>query len=139
MFTSMFPILTTTDLDRSLHFYRDLLGATETYRFPDSGPPVYIALRIGESAIGIGQAAPPSSADAVTATADARRDLGRPFSLWVYADDCDQAVRRLADAGVRVLAQPEDQPWGERVARVSDPDGTEVIIGSAGGGPSANT
>ena len=79
MFTSMFPILTTTDLDRSLHFYRDLLGAEVTYRFPDSGPPVYVALRIGESR------------------------------------------------------------GGERVARVSDPYGTEVHIGSAAGGTSANT
>lgn len=100
MFTSMFPILATPDLQRSLHFYRDLLGATETYRFPDTGPPIFV---------------------------------------WVYADDCDEAVRRLADAGVRVLAMPQDQPWGERVARVSDPDGTEVHIGSASADPSAKT
>jgi lactoylglutathione lyase len=139
MFTSMFPILTTPDLERSLHFYRDLLGATETYRFPDSGPPVYVALQIGDNPIGIGQAAPPSSKDGMTDAAAAEPDRARPFSLWVYADDCDEAVRLLADAGVRVLAQPEDQPWGERVARVSDPDGTEVHIGSAAGGPSANT
>jgi uncharacterized glyoxalase superfamily protein PhnB len=25
--------------------------------------------------------------------------------------------------------EPADQPWGERVARVLDPDGNEVIIG----------
>jgi lactoylglutathione lyase len=38
-------------------------------------------------------------------------------------------VRRLAAAGVPVTEPPADQPWGERVARVLDPDGTEVIIG----------
>ena len=52
------------------------------------------------------------------------------MSLWVYADDCDAAVDRLRKAGVRVTAEPVDQPWGERVARVLDPDGNEIIIGA---------
>jgi lactoylglutathione lyase len=26
--------------------------------------------------------------------------------------------------------EPTDQPWGERMARVRDPDGNEVIVGS---------
>ena len=131
MFTSMFPILVTPDLPRSLHFYRDLLGASETYRFPDSGPPAYVALQIGESPIGIGQQPVPSPAGADEDAAAVPADGNRAFSLWVYTDDCDEAVRRLAGAGVRILAPPADQPWGERVARVSDPDGIEVHIGSA--------
>jgi len=28
-----------------------------------------------------------------------------------------------------VLSEPEDQPWGERVARVTDPDGNVMVIG----------
>jgi uncharacterized glyoxalase superfamily protein PhnB len=48
----------------------------------------------------------------------------------VYADDCDAAVDRLRAAGVSVLEPPEDQPWGERVAKVLDPDGNVVIIGA---------
>jgi lactoylglutathione lyase len=28
-----------------------------------------------------------------------------------------------------VTEEPADQPWGERVARVLDPDGNEVIVG----------
>ena len=55
--------------------------------------------------------------------------------MWVYADDCDAAVELLRAAGVRVIAEPEDQPWGERVARVQDPDGNEVIIGARAARP----
>ncbi len=51
------------------------------------------------------------------------------FSLWVYVDDCDAAVDRFRDAGVTVTEEPADQPWGERVARVLDPDGNLVILG----------
>jgi uncharacterized glyoxalase superfamily protein PhnB len=52
------------------------------------------------------------------------------MSLWVYVDDCDAAIHRLRGAGVDVVAEPADQPRGERVARVRDPDGSEVIVGA---------
>jgi lactoylglutathione lyase len=53
----------------------------------------------------------------------------RGCSLWVYTDDCDGLVARLRAAGTPIVAEPADQPWGERIARVLDPDGTTVIIG----------
>jgi uncharacterized glyoxalase superfamily protein PhnB len=49
-------------------------------------------------------------------------------------DECDALVDRLRAAGVRVTEEPADQPWGERVARVLDPDGNEVIVGQKLGG-----
>ena len=120
MFTQLFPILATRDMARALGFYRDLLDGTVTYEFPGpDGAPAYASLEIGGSTIGIG----------VDATvADAPRP--RPISIWLYATDCDAAVERLRAAGVTVTEEPTDQPWGERVARVLDPDGNEVIIGA---------
>ena len=75
-------------------------------------------MNIGDGHLGIGL-----SPDAATGSD------GRRFSLWVYADSCDEAIERLRAAGVPVTEEPADQPWGERVARVLDPDGNEVIIG----------
>lgn len=120
MFTELFPILAARDLTAALHFYRDLLGASVTYEFlaPD-GTPAYVGLRIGDSTMGIGVDA---------AAGDVPRP--RPIALWVYATSCNDAVERLRAAGVIVVAEPATQPWGERVARVLDPDGNEVIIGS---------
>jgi lactoylglutathione lyase len=119
VFRSLHPIIATNDLPRSLAFYRDLLGARVDYRFPDDGEPLYVGLVIGGSHIGIGfdpePLAPPD---------------GRRVTLWVYADDCDAAVERLRAGGVTVLGEPRDEPWGERVARVVDPDGNQVLIGS---------
>jgi lactoylglutathione lyase len=34
MITELFPILSTPDMERSLAFYRDLLGGVVTYEFP---------------------------------------------------------------------------------------------------------
>jgi lactoylglutathione lyase len=118
MFTTIFPIITTTDLQAALGFYRDLLGATVSYEFPGpDGEPGYVALELGTSHFGIGR--DPS----------ATTGPGGRFSLWVYADDCDAAVEHLRTAGVKIIEEPADQPWGERVARVLDPDGNVVIVG----------
>ena len=118
MFRELFPILATADIGRALGFYRDLLGGTVTYEFAGpGGSPAYVGLDIGGSHVGIGL--DPDAADG-----------GRAISLWVYTDDCDAAVERLRAAGVTITEEPADQPWGERVARVLDPEGTEVIIGA---------
>ena len=119
MISELFPILSTRDLERALGFYRDLLGGTVTYSFPgEDGTPVYGGVDLGSSHLGIGLQA----------------DVGdgpgpRAISLWVYADDCDALVGRIRATGGTVTEEPADQPWGERVARVLDPDGNEVIIG----------
>jgi lactoylglutathione lyase len=118
MFTSMFPIITTRDLGAVLGFYRDLLDAKVSYEFPGpDGEPGYVGLELGSSHLGVGR--DPDEA-------------GRPterFCLWVYADDCDAAVERLRGGGATIVEEPVDQPWGERVARVLDPDGNLVLVG----------
>ena len=115
MFQEMFPILSTPDLPRALTFYRDLLGGTVSYQFPPTGEPEYVGIDLGKSHLGIG--AEPD------APAGAQR-----FSLWIYSDDCDAAVTKLRAAGVPIIDEPVDQPWGERMATVTDPDGNKVII-----------
>jgi lactoylglutathione lyase len=38
------------------------------------------------------------------------------------------AVAQLRTAGHAVLYEPANQPWGERMAYVADPDGNPVMI-----------
>ncbi|MEU4623459.1 glyoxalase superfamily protein [Actinoplanes sp. NPDC023801] len=123
MFDEMFPILTSPDLGRALRFYRDLLGGTVDYQFPPEGEPVYVGLRLGRSHLGLGQQDEPSELtnDRVT--------------LWIYTDDCDAGLEQLRAGGAEVLEEPVDQPWGERMATVTDPDGNRVIIASRAATP----
>jgi lactoylglutathione lyase len=116
VFQEMFPILTTKDLARALGFYEHLLGGQVRYRFPDEGEPVYVSLVIGTTGLGIG--------------VEDRSTVNDRVTLWVYADDCDAAVAHLREAGVEVVQEPADQPWGERMAIVYDPDGNRVIVAS---------
>jgi uncharacterized glyoxalase superfamily protein PhnB len=55
------------------------------------------------------------------------------LSLRVYVDDCDAVVEGPRATATPVLEEPTEQPWGERVARVGDPDGNVVILGSKTG------
>jgi lactoylglutathione lyase len=53
------------------------------------------------------------------------------FERCAYAEDCDAAVAALRRAGVTIIDEPADQEWGERMARVADPDGNRIMILSA--------
>ncbi|WP_265523535.1 VOC family protein [Oerskovia flava] len=128
MFRSIFPILTTTDIGRALAFYRDLLRGRVEYSYPPDGPPAYAAVRIGHSTLGIAH----ESEHGTHASGHHVAPHGGPVTLWIYVDDCDHAVEQLAAAGVTIVAPAEDQPWGERMARVLDPDGNEILLGQEG-------
>ncbi len=113
MFTEAFPIVTVPNLPETVRFYRDLLGFRESYRFPADGDPQFVTLKLGGSELGL-------------ALGDAQPAAG--YALCVYAGDCDAAVRRLRDAGTPITEEPSDTPWGERMARVTDPAGNEIVV-----------
>ena len=111
-----FPILAVADLGEARRFYEQL-GFVVTYRFPDDGPPAFVAMDRNGSGLGLSAAG--------SAGAEA-------FSYWVYVENVDASVAELRSAGATVVAEPEDQPWGERVASVRDPAGNLVHLGSTG-------
>jgi lactoylglutathione lyase len=117
MIESLFPIVTTPDLERALGFYRDVLGGTVVYAFPPEGPPAFVSMDLGTSHLGFGH-------DPAVDLAAVQR-----IALWVYADDCDGVVEAVRGSGGTVLAEPADQPWGERMGIVTDPDGNRVMVG----------
>jgi lactoylglutathione lyase len=130
---TLFPMLSVEHLDRALEFYRDLLGGSETYRFPETGPPVFVVVQLGDSEVGLGQlgASPPL-----------HRQVQRPASghrieLCLYVEDVDATTDRLRKASTPVLLEPQDQPWGERVAYVADPDGNLLMLTRAPPEPAA--
>ena len=117
-------MLSVADLDRSVAFYGAVLGGTETYRFPIDGQPAFVVLRIGPSDIGLARigANPPLHGRPL------RPATGHRVELCVYVDDVDEAVDALRSIGAPVVLEPADQPWGERVAYVEDPDGNLVML-----------
>ena len=60
---------------------------------------------------------------------EAGERLGWGVALWLKADDPQALHDRLVDAGVRVVTEPFDGPFG-RTFVFADPDGYAVTIHS---------
>ncbi|MEU4427167.1 VOC family protein [Actinoplanes sp. NPDC024001] len=121
-------ILYVEDLKAALGFYRDMLGFAATYQFPPDGPPEFVALENGISLASVTDGQLGSHGQEV------RLRTGRPFELCIYTDDVDRSITDLRERGVTVLVEPADQPWGERMAYVADPEGNPVMICAAAEG-----
>lgn len=114
MSDTAFPIVSVRDLPAAQKFY-ERLGFVPTYRFPPDGDATFVTMGRGDASIGI----------AVTDDPDSNR-----FAYWVYVDDVDASFEELRSIGVEVVTEPKDEPWGERVASIRDPDGNLVHIGA---------
>lgn len=51
---------------------------------------------------------------------------GTPVSVFLYVEDVDAIVKKAEAAeGFEVKMEPQDMFWGDRMAKVTDPDGHE--------------
>ena len=124
MAARLFPMLSCSDLERSVGFYGALLGGVETYRFPADGPPAFVTLAFDDaSEIGLGAlAAEPAHGIAQ------RPASGHRIELCVYVDDVDRTYAAAHEAGFDLVVGPQDMAWGERTAWIADPDGNLVML-----------
>lgn len=125
MSRSVFPILYCRDLGSAILFYRDSLGMTERYRYPAEGEAEFVTLTWGESEVGLGTYDPIPGLEGRCLLYPGD---GRGFELCIYVDDVDALVARLAAQGVRIVVPPVDQPWGERLAYIQDPEGNTIML-----------
>ncbi|MGW3207352.1 VOC family protein [Streptomyces sp. NPDC001135] len=100
------------DTEAEVHFLKSAFGAVETpgSRMLDpDGDIGHVEVEIGESVLMLFDAKPgwPST----------------PAHLRVYVDDVRAAVEQAGAAGARVVTRPTLLAFGERVARVRDPQG----------------
>jgi lactoylglutathione lyase len=116
-----YSILFAADLERSIRFYRDVIGlpfkfSNESYaEFATEGAKFALFAR-GHLSELIGREVPSDPA---------------PWpqgEVAFFVDDPDAEHERLVEAGVEVLAPPTDRPWGERTLHLADPDGNVVEL-----------
>jgi DNA-binding transcriptional MerR regulator len=102
------------DLDVARRFYRDQLGLTELT--VDSRWVVY---DVGSAQL-IVEPVPEGEPEG-----DA---VGRFAGFSFAVTDVDAACAELAARGVKIVGQPEVQPWGGTLAHVADPDGNVITL-----------
>ena len=105
-------------------FYESL-GFERHFQLPEEGDPGYVGLRRGDSEMAVVSRDWPEQQYGVTV------GDGPRFEMFIYVDDAEATMARLADTGSAVLRPAEDMPWGERVGFLADPDGNPVAIATA--------
>lgn len=119
-----YVILYVADHQRTLHFYRDLLGLPVraehgTYVEFDTGSTI-LSFNTKESVTElIGLQMPESPLHSQT------------FELGLVVPDVAACIEKLRSAGVPVIKEPTVKPWGQTVAYVTDPDGHYIEICTA--------
>jgi lactoylglutathione lyase len=122
-FSSVMPNLYVADVERSAAFYRDQLGAVETFRLPATGSADHVELRIGDVTIAL------SHRDRVAEQGLPAPTPGHPLEVVVWCDSADEAVAELRAAGTPVLVEPHaGHVAGVRRAYVTDPDGNWIAL-----------
>jgi catechol 2,3-dioxygenase-like lactoylglutathione lyase family enzyme len=99
-------LLHPVDMERSLHFYRDLLGLAVYREFP--GGTVFF---LGGGFLEL--------------SGSAQEPAGEAIALWVQVRDLAAAHRELA---AHVVREPRQEPWGLHEMWITDPDGTRIVL-----------
>ncbi len=107
------------DMERAIHFYRDLLGLTVTYNDGHWAALDVGGVRVGLHATDAGTPVPAIPRDAGGAKAGA--------TLTLKSTAIDEDVGRLRALGVRFLGQIYRADWGAVVA-FEDPDGNVLKL-----------
>jgi predicted enzyme related to lactoylglutathione lyase len=120
---SVFPIINCRDLAPVRQFYERVFEGELTYSYPPGGDPVYQTLDVGDGRIAIGLGNDPAMYGEVPLPA-----TGHAVDLCLYVPTREAAVATAEPAGGAVITPPADTPWGERVAYLSDPQGTMLLV-----------
>lgn len=113
--------LYTDDVERSLQFYRDALGFTETFRIPKEGLPSHVELGLGHFKLGLG------TWEALRRDHGIVGGRGPPrIEIVLFTEDVDGAYEFVTARGAPSLSAPHDFGGYVHSARVADPDGNPI-------------
>jgi uncharacterized glyoxalase superfamily protein PhnB len=118
--------LTANDLQKSLAWYRDVLGFAVDRQHERDGKLVAVSLKAGDVRILLAQDDGAKGMD---------RTKGEGISLQFTTDqDIDALANRVREQGGTFATEPTTAPWGARMFRVQDPDGFRLTFSSGNPG-----
>jgi uncharacterized glyoxalase superfamily protein PhnB len=116
------PSFTVNDLQKSLAWYRDVLGFAVEERWEQEGKLMGVSLRAGSVTFMIAQDDWKKGRD---------RKKGQGFRLYcTTTQDVDALADGIKARGGKLEQEPRDQPWGSRDFALTDPDGFKITIGA---------
>jgi PhnB protein len=115
--TTAMPRMAFRDPAKAIEFYKQALGAKETFRFEVGGQIPAANIMIGDSAIAITGEWPEGNRFSAETLGNS------PIWMTVEVANVDQFVDHAVDRGMKLLREPKNQFYGHRDALLSDPFG----------------
>src|SRR5262245_49560042 len=113
------PYLTVRSSEEALAFYEKAFGFTVRMTMPGPDGRIGHAEMSWEDAVIMFGPECPQFENKAPATSK----VATPVTLYLYCADVDALFARATAAGAKVDMPPQDMFWGDRVCRVTDPDG----------------
>ena len=115
---AVIPMLVCANAAAEISFCEAAFGARElSRRAHEDGSVTHATLGIGELLIMV------HGETAHLASRAPQPDGSSPVVIYLYLEGVDGVVERAVAAGARVLTPLADQFWGDRMARIVDPQG----------------
>jgi uncharacterized glyoxalase superfamily protein PhnB len=119
--TDASPSFTVNDLEKSLAWYRNVVGFAIDEKWERDGKLMGVSLQAGDVTFMIGQ-------DDWQKGRDRRK--GEAFRIYCGTkQDVDAIAAAIQARGGMLDTPPTDQPWGSRDFSMTDPDGFKITIG----------
>ena len=117
-------VVVAEDFDAAVHFYRDVLGLSETAAFAEGGDDRVVILDVGRATLELASPAHHRAIDRVEAQ-------GRPsprIRLALEVEDTAERTRTSVEAGAEVVADPVVTPWRSLNSRLDAPAGLQITL-----------
>lgn len=114
------PYLTVRDSDRTIAFYQKAFGFEVRMKMPmPDGRTGHVEMTYQDALIMFG----PEGGFGGVCKAPVSLGAPSPVSLYVYCEDVDALHARAVAAGCTSDLPPTDMFWGDRMCKLTDPDG----------------
>lgn len=113
------PLITVSDIEKSRHFYENILGQKIKYDFGEN-----ITFQ-GDFAIHL-----KSHFKELIDNKEINQG-GNNFELYFEYDDVEKLVKSLKDNNVVFVHELREQPWKQKVVRFYDPDNNIIEVGES--------
>lgn len=122
--TMKYIILYVSDFEKTMHFYKDILGLSVKMQ-----QGTYVEFDTGATTLSINTRQ--SVREEIGLAVPAVTTSTQTFEIGFVVEDVAATIEELRGQGVTIIQEPMTKPWGQVVSYVADPDGHYIEICTA--------